>query len=67
METSFGKKFHCLSIVISPKCFINPFVPNVTFIYPLKTENLTISGGTEIGNICNEWVKTLINPLSRSF
>ena len=59
METSSGKKFHCLSVGISPKCFINPFVPNVTFIYLLKTlEKLTISGGTEIG-------KSVMNGLKR--
>ena len=66
MGTSFGKKRPCFSIGISPKCFINPFVPNVTFIYLLKIiEKFTISGAIELGNTWNEWVKTLINPLSR--
>ena len=41
--------------------FFNPFVPNVSFLYPLKTwENLTIFWcfqGAEKECIGNEWVK----------
>ena len=34
--------------------YINPFVPNVPFLYPLKiSENLTVKNG----RIGNEWVK----------
>ena len=39
----------------------NPFVPNATFLFPLKTsENLKVFWylkGVEIGYIGNEWVK----------
>ena len=45
----------------------NPFVPNASFLYPLKTEeNLTVFWcfqGVEKGCIGNEWV----NPRSTDF
>ena len=39
--------------------FFNPFVPNAPFLYPLKTENLTVFcfQGVEKGSIGNKWVK----------
>ena len=36
-----------------------PFVPNASFFYPLKTENLTVFQGLEKECIGNDWVKTL--------
>ena len=47
-----------ISVVDTP---FNPFVPNVPFLYPLKTlENLKVFWyfqGAEKGYIGNEWVK----------
>ena len=57
--------------------YINPFVPNAPFLYPLKTsENLTVFWcfqGIEKGRIGKEWVKTiwqeyfLSSSINRSF
>ena len=41
----------------------NPFVPNETFLYSLKTENLTIFWcfqGVDKGCIGNKWVKEIV-------
>ena len=44
----------------------NPFVPNVPFLYPLKTsEKLTVFWcfqGVEKGCIANEWFKVVLSP-----
>ena len=43
------------------KCFVNPFVLNAPFIYPLKTsENDQVFKGVEKGFIGNERVNTLL-------
>ena len=54
---------HTREILLKRKCeinVINPFVPNVSFLYSLKTsENLTVFWcfqGVEKGCIENEWV-----------
>ena len=46
-------------------CFINPFIPNASFLYPREIlENLTVFQyfqGVEKGWIGNEWVKQIIS------
>ena len=56
------------SIPVTNENLGNPFVPNTSFLYPLKTsENLLVFWcllGVEKGCIGNEWVKPCVNRLS---
>ena len=46
-QTYFGSfscpQTHCCHLKPSGECYINPLMPCVTFLYPLKTENLRFS------------------------